>query len=139
MLVKNSATQSGEYVTCIFGLLFFAQEFVQRRQWIWLLASVTAILGMLASIFYVSTGRTALVIIPVLLLLFAVKRLDYRSAFILFGTAALIGSISWVSSPYLRHRTEAAWIDFRHYQLSDEQNSSGERAELQKKSMRLCT
>ena len=37
-------------------------------------------LGMLANIFFVATGRTALVIIPVLLVLFAAKKLSAKAA-----------------------------------------------------------
>jgi heme/copper-type cytochrome/quinol oxidase subunit 3 len=34
VLVKNAATQSGEFVTCIFGLLFVASEAIERRHWL---------------------------------------------------------------------------------------------------------
>src|ERR1019366_4957550 len=76
VLVKNGATQSGEFVTCIFGLLYVAVDCVERRRWWWLAALAAVMLGMLANIFYVTTGRTALVIIPVLLVLFAAKKLS---------------------------------------------------------------
>jgi O-antigen ligase len=135
VLVKNGTSQSGEFVTCIFGLLFLARDFVRRRQWIWLAAAAVIVLGMLSSMFFVSTGRTALVTIPVLLVLFAAKELDYRSAAILLAGAAVLGAVAWVSSPYLRERTVQIWVDYRHYEASDEQNSSGERLEFMKKSI----
>ncbi len=85
VLVKNAATQSGEFVTCIFGLLFLAVEFLERRRWRWLFGSLAVVLGMLANIFFVATGRTALVIIPVLLVVLAAKKLSARGIFILFA------------------------------------------------------
>src|ERR1035437_4833633 len=63
VFVKNSATQSGEFVTCIFGLLFVAVECVERRRWWWLAGLVTVMLCMLANVFYIATGRTAVVVI----------------------------------------------------------------------------
>jgi O-antigen ligase len=44
VLVKNAATQSGEFVTCIFGLLFVAAECVERRLWWWLAGLVAVML-----------------------------------------------------------------------------------------------
>jgi O-antigen ligase len=135
VLVKNAATQSGEFVTCMLGILFLAQESFRRGQWFALVGIFTAVLGMLANMFYVSTGRTALVVIPVLLVLFAAKRLDHRGTLILVLGAILLSAIGWYSSPYLRERTTAVWTDFRHYEKTDQRNSSGERIEFYKKSL----
>ena len=35
VLMRNAATQSGEFVTCIFGLLYLAHEAVEKRRWLW--------------------------------------------------------------------------------------------------------
>jgi O-antigen ligase len=137
VLVRNAATQSGEYVTCIFGLLFLAQEAFHRRQWIWLLGMLAVTLAMLATMFYLATGRTALAIIPVLLVLFAAKKLDYRGMLVLFTGAVLLAAVGWYSSPYLRERTTTVWSDFRLYEKADDQNSSGERVEFAKKSIKF--
>ena len=93
-------------------------------------------LGMLADIFYVATGRTALVIIPVLLLLFAVKTFDYARRL----HSARGRDRAWRRSPGIRRPICASarwrlWVDFRNYEKSDEQNSSGERIEFAKKSL----
>ena len=133
--VKNAATQSGEFVTCIFGFLFLALESLRRRQWLWSLGLLLLILGMLGNIFYVATGRTALAIIPVLLVLFAVKKLDYRGMFFLFTGAILLGALAWYSSPHLRDRTMELWSNVQRYEATDERNSAGERIEFAKKSL----
>ena len=36
--VKNAATQSGEFVTCIFGLLYLAIDAFAKRHWVWVAA-----------------------------------------------------------------------------------------------------
>ena len=133
--VKNEATQSGEFVTCIFGLLFLAMEFYERRRHVLMIGALAAALAMAANIFYVATGRTALVIIFVLLLLFAAKKLRARGIVVLSAGAILIGAIGWTSSPYLRGRIVQIWTDFQSYEASDVRNSSGERVEFAKKSL----
>src|SRR5664279_3617372 len=82
VLVKNAATQSGEFVTCIFGLLFLVLEAFERRRWLWVAGLLAVVFGMLANIFYVATGRTALAVIVVLLIALAVRRLNGKSMFI---------------------------------------------------------
>ena len=133
--VKNEATQSGEFVTCIFGLLFLAMEFYERRRHVLMIGALAAALAMAANIFYVATGRTALVIIFALLLLFAAKKLRARGIVVLSAGTILIGAIGWMSSPYLRGRIVQIWTDFQSYEASDARNSSGERVEFAKKSI----
>ena len=133
--VKNAPTQSGEFVTCIFGLLFLAVESFTRRQWLWLFGFLIVILAMLMDIFFVATGRTALVLILVLLVLFAIKKLSRAGILILFACTIAIGAMAWSSSPYLRGRIVQIWTDFQSYETNDVRNSSGERVEFWKKSL----
>jgi len=135
VLVKNAATQSGEFVTCILGLLFLAIEFQERRRWLWLLGAMAVALGMLANIVFVATGRTALVVLPVLLVILAVKKLKPRGVFILFAGSILVGIMAWTSSPYLRDRTTYIWIDLKNYEATDAISSTSERIEFWKKSI----
>jgi O-antigen ligase len=135
VLVKNAATQSGEFVTCIFGLLFLVPECVERRRWWWLAGLAAVMLGMLANMFYVATGRTALVIIPLLLILFAAKKLSGKGMAVLFACVIAVGVAGWLSSPYLRDRTIQLWTDYQQYKEHDATTSSGERVEFYKKSL----
>ena len=135
VLVKNAATQSGEFVTCIFGLLYLANDALTRRRWLRLLGLVTVILAMLADIVFASVGRTALVIMPVLLTVFAIKNLKTKGISLAFGGAVLIGLVAWTSSPYLRYRADAIWTDIQRYEVSNERTSSGERIEFWRKSI----
>ncbi|MEP7032105.1 MAG: O-antigen ligase family protein, partial [Pseudolabrys sp.] len=130
----NAATQSGEFVTCIFGLLYLAIGAIERRQWWWLTGMLVAIFGMLANIFFVATGRTALVVIPVLLVLLVAKKLTVEGAGVVVAAAVAIGAIGWAASPYLRDRTIQLWTDVQKYEVTGEANSSSERIEFYKKS-----
>ena len=133
--VKNAATQSGEFVTCIFGLLYLAVDYFERRRWLWFLGLLAVAFGLLFNIFYVSTGRTALAIIPVLLVLLAAKKLRGKGVFVVFAGAIVVGVIAWLSSTYLRDRTIAVWTDIQNYEASHEVSSSGERLEFWNKSV----
>ncbi|HEY4140400.1 MAG TPA: O-antigen ligase family protein [Pseudolabrys sp.] len=133
--VKNAATQSGEFVTCIFGLLYLAIIAFEQRRWLWMAGLVAVALGFLGNILYVATGRTALVIILVLLALLALRTLSAKGVAILAVAALAVGSLGWMSSPHLRDRTTQLWTDYEKYEVRDEKNSSGERLEFYKKSV----
>jgi O-antigen ligase len=134
-MVKNAATQSGEFVTCIFGMLYFAIGAFERRRWWWLLGMLAVVFGMLANIFFAATGRTALIVIPALLVLLAVKKLSGKGMVIVFASAIVIGVVGWTASPYLRERVTAVWTDAQQYEAYNAENSSGERIEFWKKSV----
>ena len=128
VIVKNAATQSGEFVTCIFGLLYLMTEAAERRSWTKFFVFSAIIVGMLASILYLATGRTALVVALALLIVFAVKTSGARGAAIVFSGAMLVGVVGWTSSPYLRERTTQIWSDLKQYEVAETLTPSGERA-----------
>lgn len=133
--VKNAASQSGEFVTCIFGLIYLAYDALRRRRWRWLVGPAVVILAMLANIMFVATSRTALIVILVLLALFAIKQLRLRDSAMLFVVTVALVTVAWFSSPYLRERTLQAWVDYQSYVTADTRNSSGERIEFAKRSI----
>lgn len=135
VIVKNAATQSGEFVTCIFGLLYLMVGTSERKRWAQALASAAIVLAMLANIFYFSTGRTALVTILVLFVLLALKIRNVKTIAGLLAAAIVLGIIAWMSSPYLRERTEALQTETQKYEAANERTSTGERLEFWKKSV----
>jgi O-antigen ligase len=135
VLVKNEATQSGEFATCIFGMIFLAYESMARRQWLWLAVLSTLILGMLANIVYVATGRTALVVMMVLFVLFVAKKPGMRGKLVLILAAIVLVAMAALSSSFLRGRVTQIWTDYQKYESVDARNSSGERVEFAKKSI----
>jgi O-antigen ligase len=135
VLVKNEATQSGEFATCIFGLLFLAYESIVRRQWLWAVVLSAVTFGMLANIVYVASGRTALVVIIVLFVLFIVKKPGMRGRLVLVAAAIALVAVAALSSSFLRHRVVQIWTDYDSYAVTNKRNSSGERIEFAKKSI----
>src|SRR6476661_1862922 len=56
VIVKNAATQSGEFVICIFGLLYLMVGAIEQKRWPLTLVCTALVLVMLGNIFYFSTG-----------------------------------------------------------------------------------
>src|SRR3974390_1702702 len=133
VLAKNAATQSGEFTTCIFGLLFLGICAFERRQWWLALGMLAVVLGMLANMVFVATGRTALIVILVLLAVFAARQLRARGIVILFAVTIAIGIVAWLSSGYLRDRTLDVYREIQRSQTTA--SSSGERIEFYKKTI----
>jgi O-antigen ligase len=134
VIVKNAATQSGEFVICIFGLLYLLVGAIEQRRWPWALVCAAVVLVMLGNIFYFSTGRTALVTIFVLFVLLVFKIQNIKTIVGLLAAAIVLGIIAWMSSPYLRERTEAVQVEAQKYAKTNERTSTGERLEFWKKS-----
>jgi O-antigen ligase len=135
VIVKNAATQSGEFVICIFGLLYLMVGAIEQKRWPLALVCTAPVLVMLGNIFYFSTGRTALVTIFVLFALLALKIRNVKAIAGLLAAAIVLGIIAWMSSPYLRARTEAIPTEAQRYEKTDERTSTGERLEFWKKSI----
>jgi hypothetical protein len=136
-LVKSGATQSGEFVTCIFGMLYLAAECFEQRRWWWLVGLVAVMLGMLGNMFFVATGRTALVVIPMLLVLFAAKKLSRKGAALLFACGVVLTAAAWFASPYLRDRTTQLWTDYQEYRDTNTPTSSGQRVVFYENSIKF--
>ena len=133
--VKNAATQSGEFATCIFGFAYLAFDWIARRRWLWAIGALALILAMFANMVFVATGRTALVVAIVLLVLFAALHLTWRGIVLVSAMAIAVAAVAWVSSPYLRMRTETVWTDLQISEATGQRTSSGERMEFAKRSL----
>jgi O-antigen ligase len=133
--VRNAATQSGEFATCMLGFAYLAYDWIVARKWARFAGAMVLILAMFANLAFVATGRTALVVVLVLLAVFAALHLSWRGMAMLAALVAIVLGIAWATSPYLRARTEQIWTDLRAYEETDVRNSSGERLEFAKRSI----
>ncbi len=105
--VKNYIDQSQEFALCMFALALPGLKFVRERRIAWAIGCAVLMLGFFANMMFVVSARTALVYMPVLLVLFAVLHLDRRATLLVFAGAICAASIVWFTSPYLRQRVEA--------------------------------
>jgi O-antigen ligase len=133
--VKDHITQGAEFLICAFALLYLAVASARaNRRWSALGLLTLAVL-FLVSITYVSTGRTALATLPVLLLLLGLRLFHWRGAAGAAVIGIVLGLFAWLSSPYLRERTMAVFGEVELYQTENAETSSGYRLEFWKKSL----
>ena len=125
--VKDPITQSGEFVACIFGLLYLAGDLwvARRRRLAGLCVAVAA--AMLANIAYVVNSRTSLLVIPVLLVMLAILRLRWKGRIALALAGVVLAAAAWQSSPYLRMRVQFVSTEIADHEGGGVKTSGGQR------------
>ncbi len=133
--VKDYLSQSVIFSICLFALLGLVVEWwrVGRR----LQSIVVLVLAamFLADIGYVATGRTTLVAVASLAVLFGLRQFGWKGMLGALIVGVAIAGILWESSPYLRGRVERAVEDLRLYEANQSMTSSGLRLEFWRKSV----
>lgn len=132
---KNQATQSGEFVACIFVLLYLAIDGWRAGARGKAIALALLALAFLNDIVFSATGRTPLVVALVLVVVLGFKRFRLRGVVALLVAAGIVGATLWAASPYLRDRTTAIWTEIETYQSQRALTSSGERLEFWRKAL----
>jgi hypothetical protein len=131
--VRDYIAQSTEFLICIFGLVAFA--FDSQREGRSRHAFVAALLALLflANILLVSTGRTALAVIPLLLLMLGFRLFGRKGLTLACVAGVMIAALAWTVSPFLRERINRSIVEVQLYQTTNESTSTGIRFELWKK------
>ena len=132
---KDYILQSEEFLICVFVLLAIALDQARDGRWRSVAGLFALSIVFLANIAFVATGRTALLVIPVLVLLLGYRQFRWRG---LVGAAlvfALLGGAAAVESPYLRTRLATSVSELRAWETHDAENSTGLHLEFLKKSM----
>ena len=132
--VKDYIMQSAIFAICAFGLIGEAAALWRTRARLslgLLLLAATFV----ANIVYVSTARTTLVVLAVMLLLSGLRQFGWKGGL----GAALIGIILagavWASSPYLRERISGSMKEMQTYESGQVNSPTGLRIEYWKKSL----
>jgi O-antigen ligase len=134
--VKNYIDQSQEFALCLFALAWPALRFVRERRFALAAGCVALMLGFFANMMFVVSARTALVYLPVLLVLFAALHLSRRAMLITFAAAVVAGLLVWFTSPYLRERVGNIAVEYQGFR-QNAVTSTGERLEYWRKSLRF--
>ena len=133
--VKDYILQSGDFLMCAFVLFAIAFDNARAGRW----RSVAGLLALavlfLANIAFVVTGRTALLVAPVLVVLLGWRQFRWKGV---FGAAILFcifGAAAALESPYLRTRLNTSVNELHAYESRDALNSTSLHLEFLKKSL----
>jgi O-antigen ligase len=133
--VKDYILQSEEFLICAFALLAVAFDRGRARHWSQVAGLVLLAAAFLANIGFVITGRTALLVIPVLVLLLGWWQFRWRG---LLGAAivfCVLSGAAFVESPYLRARLITSDDELKAFEATNEINSTSLHMEFLRESL----
>ena len=113
IVVKDYIAQSAEFFVCAFALLALAIERARGRQIGVALASAALAVLFLANVYFIATGRTALVVVPVLLVIFGFRFYGWKGIAGAIVVAVLLFAVAWPLSPFLRQRVHDSIADLQ--------------------------
>jgi O-antigen ligase len=135
--VKAYIVQSAEFTMCAAGLLYLAVEAARGGRWSIFTASLVLALAFLHNIFFIATGRTTLVVIPVLILIYGARQFGWKGFFGAAAAGLAIAAALWTTSPYLRDRAISALSQTEKFAYENKATSTGQRIVYWTKSLHI--
>ncbi|MCP3465043.1 O-antigen ligase [Bradyrhizobium sp. CCGUVB23] len=137
IFVKNYIDQSQEFTLCAVALAYPVVMLLREKRYA-LAAVLTALaLSFFANMAFVIVSRTALVTVPIMLAVFALLHLRWRSILIISAGLLACALLAWQISPQLRKTTDTFSRDYRLYTQEKVPTSIGERLEYWQKSIQF--
>ena len=137
IFVKNYIDQSQEFALCAVALAYPVITLLRaRRIWLALLLGAIA-LSLVVNMAFVIVSRTAMVTMPIMLAVFALLHLRWRTNVIMTCAVMALAALAWVASPQLRWTTDTFLRDYQLYKEKNIPTSIGLRLEYWQKSLRL--
>jgi O-antigen ligase len=137
--VKNYIDQSHEFALCAVVLTYPIVALLRAKKPLLATVLIAVALSFVVNMLFVTVSRTALVTMPIMLAVFALLHLKWRSILIIACATALLSGLAWAASPRL-HWTATTFL--RDYQLYKERNiptSIGLRLEFWRKSLQFIS
>ena len=137
IFVKNYIDQSQEFALCAVALAFPIATLLRAKKIGLVLLLGALALGFLSNMAFVIVSRTALVTIPLMLAVFAMLHLKWRTTLMILCAAAVAGLIAWAASPLLQEKIASIGHEYQLYRDQGAVTSVGERLEFWRKSLRF--
>ena len=137
IFVKNYIDQSQEFALCAVALAYPVIRLLQTNR-VWQALVLVAIsLGFIVNMAFVIVSRTAMVTIPIMLAVFALLHLKWRTSVMIFGVLVVMAGLAWATSPQLQTTLDTFSRDYRLYKTENVPTSIGMRLEFWKKSLQF--
>jgi len=137
IFVKNYIDQSQEFALCVVALVYPIVILLRDRKSRQALLLIAIAVSFIVNMTFVVVSRTALVTMPVMLAVFALMHLKWRTNVILFSGTIVLAALAWMTSPQLQATTNKFTRDYRLYMEFNEPTSIGNRLEFYRKSLRF--
>ena len=115
IFVKNYIDQSQEFALCAVALAYPIMMLLRAGRTRLALLLTAIALGLLANMMFVVVSRTALVTMPIMLAVFALLHLKWRTSLMIFTAAAAVSVLAWATSPQLQWTTTTFIRDYQIY------------------------
>jgi len=132
---KDYILQSEEFLICAFVLLGIALDQARDGRWRSVAGLFALSIVFLANLAFVATGRTALLVAPVLALLLGYRHFRWRGLVGATLVFAVLGGAAVAASPYLRARLVTSASELQAWEAHDALNSTALHLEFLKKSV----
>jgi len=133
VIVKSYIAQSAEFTLCAVGLIYVVFQRINSHS-LHALIFIGIACAFLGDIIFIATSRTALVIIPVLLLLFAARQFGVKGFAVAIIGLIFITTSVWLTSGHMRERVDEIFTATEQHNILNV-TPSEERLEFWKKSL----
>jgi len=137
IFVKNYIDQSQEFTLCAVALAYPIITLLRAKRVMLACLLIALALSFFVNMAFVIVSRTALVTVPVMLAVFAVMHLTWRSNILILCVVAALAAIAWPSSPQLRGTVDRFAREYRLYKEQNVPTSIGLRLQYWQKSLRF--
>jgi O-antigen ligase len=137
IFVKNYIDQSQEFALCAVALAYPIVRLVQANRWWLALMLVVISFGFIVNMSFVIVSRTAMITIPVMIAVFALIHLKWRTGLIIFTGLVVLAGLAFTASPLLKRKAEAIVSEYHRYKQENVPTSVGLRLEYWQKSLQF--
>jgi O-antigen ligase len=137
IFVKNYIDQSQEFTLCAVALAYPVIMLLRAGRTAQALLFAAIAVGFVLTMVFVIVSRTALVTMPIMLAVFGLMHLRWRTNLAILGLAVVIAAIAWTASPQLEGTVSTFKRDYQLYEENGTSTSIGERLQYWQKSLRF--
>ena len=135
IFVKNYIDQSQEFALCAVALAYPVVKLLRAKRVVPALLLCVLAFGFIGNMAFVIVSRTALVTMPIMLAVFGLVHLRWRTNLAILCAAAVVGVAAWAASPQLEWTVKTFSRDYQLYKEKGASTSIGERLEFWRKSL----
>jgi O-antigen ligase len=133
--VKNYIDQSQEFGLCAVALIYPVIRLLRERKFAPAAGLAVIAVSFIVNMAFVVVSRTALISLPVMLVVFALLHLKWRGRAVTLCVIAVLASAAWLASPHLQATTASVFSQYNSYEKSNQATSVGLRLEFWRKSL----